>query len=67
MNEKSFLCIEFINADGERVKELSKFPATPDMVMASLQFLTKDSAVTVSVREAQFDEGGKIVNSPFAD
>ena len=52
-NEKAakYLCIEFHDANGNIVPNLSKCPANPEMVMAALQFLTEGCDFVVSITD----------------
>lgn len=56
-NEKApkYLCIEFHDANGNIVPNLSKCPANPEMVMAALQFLTEDCDFVVSITDKPID------------
>lgn len=64
MKKQHFLCIEFHNANGDTVKELTKCPARPEDVMAALQFLNIGCDITVSIQECEVSDDGKI-KTPF--
>lgn len=55
IDSRKYLCIKTTNADGVVVPELSKCPANPDMVMASLQFLTPGYTISVSIQDDPID------------
>ena len=58
MEEKKspkYLCIEFHDANGNIVPNLSKCPANPEMVMAALQFLTEGCDFVVSITDKPVD------------
>lgn len=62
MKNQKFLCLEFVDADGNTSKDLSKFPADVNDVVAALRFLKDDCAITISLSTPTFDEDGKIVS-----
>lgn len=64
MKKEKYLCIEFHNAEGETVKELTKCPATPEDVLASLKFLRIGCDVVVTIQEITIHEDGS-VETPF--
>lgn len=64
MEKKTVDCfvLEFVNSDGVTVKELSACPAVPEQIMAALQFLKKDCAITISYQSCECDDSGKVIN-----
>ena len=54
-NSPKYLCIEFHDANGNIVPNLSKCPANPEMVMAALQFLTEGCDFVVSITDKPVD------------
>ena len=54
-DSRKYLCIKTTNADGNLVRELSKCPANPEMVMASLQFLTPGYTIMISIQDDPID------------
>lgn len=65
MKKQNFLCLEFHNADGDTVKELSKCPARPEDVAAAMQFLGLGCDIVVSVQECEVSDDGTI-KTPFS-
>lgn len=63
--KKNVLVIEFHDPDGNQVRQLSKCPASPEDVMAALNFLTPGSDYVVSVQEVEFDDKNKVINNPL--
>lgn len=63
--KKNVLIIEFHDAEGNTVKQLSKCPAAPEDVMAAMQFLTVGCDIVVSVQELEINNEGKIINNPL--
>lgn len=63
--KKNVLVIEFHDAEGNQVRQLSKCPASPEDVMAALNFLTPGSDYVVSVQEVEFDNNNKVINNPL--
>lgn len=66
MTKKVLIC-EFHDSEGNQVKQLSRCPASPDMVVAAMQFLDSDCDIVVSVQDLDVDEKGKIINNPLTD
>ena len=62
MKNQKFLCLEFVDADGNTSKDLSKFPADVNDVVAALRFLKDDCAITISLLTPSFDEENKLVS-----
>lgn len=62
IDSRKYLCIQTTNADGVVVPELSKCPANPEMVMASLQFLTPGYTIQVSIQDDPIDFFSKEVD-----
>ena len=64
MEKKTVDCfvLEFVNKDGITVPELSACPAAPEQIMAALQFLKKDCAITISYMSCECDGNGKVIN-----
>lgn len=64
LKNQKFLCLEFVDADGNTSKDLSKYPADVNDVVAALRFLKDECAITISLLSPTLDDEGKIV-SPF--
>ena len=62
IDSRKYLCIKTTNADGTVVPALSKCPANPEMVMASLQFLTPGYTIQVSIQDGPIDFFAKEVD-----
>lgn len=65
--KKKVLVLEFHDADGNVVRQLSKCPASPEDVMAALNFLTLGCDYVVSVQEVEVDNNNQIINNPLDD
>lgn len=65
--KKQVFVIEFHDADGNTVKQLSKCPARPEDLMAACQFLTLGCDIVASLQEVEVDDNGQIKNNPLED
>ena len=55
-NSQKYLCIKYINVENGVVNPaLSRCPANPEMVMASLQFLVPDYRIEISIQDNPID------------
>lgn len=53
--KQKMLCIEFQDANGVLVPHLCKCPASPEMLMSALQFITDGCEIVISIKDEPFD------------
>lgn len=49
--KQKFLALDFVDADGNVVAQLSQDPCSPELVMSAMAFLTPGCSFTVSYYE----------------